>query len=474
MAQIATFYAGAMSEAREIELGPIADRVGGLDLVVVGANDPEAMLRHTDECRTRGHPVRRRPLASSWPAMDGDVDPPADRRADLPVHQRVRSRADREEDRLEPRRRSTSGSAPGSSPGARTAPCVGTKGEAPIEVHAAREVRGPTPPASATPSGPASSPASPGGWTTARCAEVGSMLATYVIETVGTQEYELARARFLARLAEAYGEESAAEVEAHLTCPRPDVWSACRSSLPRRPGARPSTRSTPGEDLVAVGADLEPGTLLAAYRAGLFPMGLGADGGPPAGVVVAGPARRAAAGRLRVSRSLRAHAPHVRRCGSTPPSTQVVAALRRPRRDGRWITPDDRRAPTPSCTRSAGRTASRPGRTASSSAACTGVAVGGLFAGESMFHPATRRLEGGAGGARRDRLRRRRPPTPDRRAVGHRRTWRAWASASCRARSTCRRLAAALPAVPARARRGVRATRRPGQGLTGAGRRPPR
>ena len=29
---------------------------------------------------------------------------------------------------------------------------------------------------------------------------------------------------------------------------------------------------TPGEDLVGVGADLEPGTLLAAYRAGLFPM----------------------------------------------------------------------------------------------------------------------------------------------------------------------------------------------------------
>ena len=28
----------------------------------------------------------------------------------------------------------------------------------------------------------------------------------------------------------------------------------------------------PGEDLVAVGADLEPGTLLAAYRSGLFPM----------------------------------------------------------------------------------------------------------------------------------------------------------------------------------------------------------
>ena len=52
--QLASFYPGAMSEARDIELKPIADRVGGLDLVLVGPNDPEAMLRHTDECRFRG------------------------------------------------------------------------------------------------------------------------------------------------------------------------------------------------------------------------------------------------------------------------------------------------------------------------------------------------------------------------------------------------------------------------------------
>ncbi|MFD0854829.1 PfkB family carbohydrate kinase, partial [Actinomadura adrarensis] len=49
--QIATFYAGAMSEARSIELGPVHERVGGLDLVLVSPNDPEAMLRHTEECR---------------------------------------------------------------------------------------------------------------------------------------------------------------------------------------------------------------------------------------------------------------------------------------------------------------------------------------------------------------------------------------------------------------------------------------
>jgi len=54
-AQIASFYAGAMSEAREIELAPLSERVGGLDLVLIGANDPEAMLRHTDECRDRGY-----------------------------------------------------------------------------------------------------------------------------------------------------------------------------------------------------------------------------------------------------------------------------------------------------------------------------------------------------------------------------------------------------------------------------------
>ena len=54
-AQIASFYAGAMSEAREIELKPIADRAGEPDYVLVGPNDPEAMLRHTDECRSRGY-----------------------------------------------------------------------------------------------------------------------------------------------------------------------------------------------------------------------------------------------------------------------------------------------------------------------------------------------------------------------------------------------------------------------------------
>ena len=60
-AQIASFYAGAMSEARDIELKPIADRVGRLDMVVIAPNDPEAMQRHTRECRDRGIPFAADP-----------------------------------------------------------------------------------------------------------------------------------------------------------------------------------------------------------------------------------------------------------------------------------------------------------------------------------------------------------------------------------------------------------------------------
>src|SRR3954468_20761050 len=50
--QIASFYPGAMSEAREIELAPLAP----LDLVLVSPNDPAAMVRHTIEARERGIP----------------------------------------------------------------------------------------------------------------------------------------------------------------------------------------------------------------------------------------------------------------------------------------------------------------------------------------------------------------------------------------------------------------------------------
>jgi adenosine kinase len=42
------------------------------------------------------------------------------------------------------------------------------------------------------------------------------MLATLVIETVGTQEYQLRRVHFMDRFTKAYGHDAAAEVQGHL------------------------------------------------------------------------------------------------------------------------------------------------------------------------------------------------------------------------------------------------------------------
>ena len=54
MAQIASFYPGAMSQARHISLEKIVSAIGTPELVIVGANDPDTMFLHTDECRRLG------------------------------------------------------------------------------------------------------------------------------------------------------------------------------------------------------------------------------------------------------------------------------------------------------------------------------------------------------------------------------------------------------------------------------------
>jgi adenosine kinase len=54
MAQIASFYPGAMSQARTISLEKIVSSIGTPELVVIGANDPDTMFLHTEECRRLG------------------------------------------------------------------------------------------------------------------------------------------------------------------------------------------------------------------------------------------------------------------------------------------------------------------------------------------------------------------------------------------------------------------------------------
>jgi leucyl/phenylalanyl-tRNA--protein transferase len=139
----------------------------------------------------------------------------------------------------------------------------------------------------------------------------------------------------------------------------------------------------PDNDLVGIGADLEPGTLLAAYRAGIFPMP--EDGVRPP-MYWFSPARRGVLplDGLVLSRSLRRS---VREFEIRVDSVfdQVVASCGDPTRDQGWITRD---------VRAAYGTLHRLGWAHSVEAwrdgrlvgGLYGVCVNGLFAGESMFH----------------------------------------------------------------------------------------
>ena len=145
--------------------------------------------------------------------------------------------------------------------------------------------------------------------------------------------------------------------------------------------------ATPGDDLVGVGADLEPGTLLTAYRAGLFPMGLGQEGNEPTGWWSPDPRGVLLPGHVRISRSLRRSLRHFDIRVDTAFS-EVVAGCADPSRDGSWITP----AITAAYTRlyelgwAHSVEAWRDGELVGG---LYGLALGGLFAGESMFHRAT-------------------------------------------------------------------------------------
>jgi adenosine kinase len=59
--QLASFYPGAMTEASEIDIADVVRRPDGVDLVHVGADTPEAMLRHTATARERGLPFAADP-----------------------------------------------------------------------------------------------------------------------------------------------------------------------------------------------------------------------------------------------------------------------------------------------------------------------------------------------------------------------------------------------------------------------------
>ena len=156
----------------------------------------------------------------------------------------------------------------------------------------------PTRPASATPSGPASSPGSPGGSATGAAPRSARCWPPTSSRRSAPRSTSSARARFLARLAEAYGDESAAEIEPHLSLPAPpESGPPCRSSRPASPW-----RFTLDQVDSRRGPRRRRCRPRAGHPAGGLPRRPVPDGGgrptaAAARVVVTGPARRAAAGR---------------------------------------------------------------------------------------------------------------------------------------------------------------------------------
>jgi len=212
-AQIGSFYTGAMAEARQIELKPIADRVGGLELVIISPNDPEAMQRHTDECRLRGYPFIADPSQQmAW--MDG----PGIRRL---IDGATYLFSNEYEDGLIAQKTGWSHEEVLSRVGTRVitrgreGASIEVEGQPRIDVPIAPETRRSDPTGVGDAFRAGFIAGLSWGLSTERCAQLGSVLSSYVIAIVGTQEYRF-NDTFLARFAAAYGAKAADDIAGHL------------------------------------------------------------------------------------------------------------------------------------------------------------------------------------------------------------------------------------------------------------------
>ncbi|TMM39589.1 MAG: carbohydrate kinase family protein [Actinobacteria bacterium] len=213
--QVASFYAGAMAEARNIELVPVADRLAGLDLVIISPNDPVAMLRHTEESRDRGYPFAADPSQQLARMSGEEVRQLIDGAAYLLTN-------DYEKELLESKT-GLSDAAVLDRVGVRIT-TLGKDGVSitgrdiePIRVPVAREVHAYDPTGVGDGFRAGFFAGRSWGLDLERSAQVGTLVATLVLETVGTQEYVIRTDEFLKRLAESYDDAAAEEVGQHLS-----------------------------------------------------------------------------------------------------------------------------------------------------------------------------------------------------------------------------------------------------------------
>lgn len=208
--QIASFFPGAMSEAREIEIAPIVEKSGKFDLLIISPDDPSAMMSHSQSARELGIAFAADPsqqLARMSGAEIKTLITGAEylflNEYELALTIQKTGWSDEEIFNQVKVRVITLG-----SDGAR----IEEHGKAPITVGVPQEKSkvDPTGVGDCFRSGFVSGLA--WGFGHERCAQIGSMLATFCIETTGTQEYRFTKEEFLTRFSQAYGQVASDEV----------------------------------------------------------------------------------------------------------------------------------------------------------------------------------------------------------------------------------------------------------------------
>ncbi|MFF1560805.1 carbohydrate kinase family protein [Streptomyces sp. NPDC058279] len=212
--QIATFYAGAMAEANRIDLAETHERLGGLDLVLVGADDPEAMLRHTATAHALGVPVAADP-SQQLARLDTEQTRRLVDGAHLLFTNEYESALLRERtgwDEEEVLERVGTWIVTRAADGVSIISSDGTRRDIPaVLTDAAAD---PTGVGDALRAGFLAALA----WQLPyeRAAQLGCALATVVLECVGTQEYKFLPSDLLARIDRVYGREAARDIEPWL------------------------------------------------------------------------------------------------------------------------------------------------------------------------------------------------------------------------------------------------------------------
>ena len=210
--QIATFYAGAMADSAEIDLGKVLGAHGPADLLVISPASPDGMIAHTEQARALGVDVVADPSQQLARMSGEEITPLVTDVAYLLCNDYERSLITQKTGMTDEQLRETVGV------------LVTTHGPKGVTV----EVRGegeqaidavaPTPDAELEPTG--AGDAFRAGFLSGLAADLdlvaasqlGCAVATMALETSGPQGYEIDRAVLRARMASAYGDDAAAHV----------------------------------------------------------------------------------------------------------------------------------------------------------------------------------------------------------------------------------------------------------------------